>query len=135
MNSEGAGSQTTIFFTGCGFRSFLQSLGVFSLSFMIHNLLSPVVKANKFQKNNPRDLSISFVVGTSILIFAGVVGLLGVFWRKVGNTHCGNANVTLFQNKPFEILNLNRLLWICLIVVIKSPWSFSLFLKPYFAFN
>jgi len=50
---------------------------------MIHNLLSPVIKANRSQKKNPRDLAISFVFGTSLLIYAGFVGLIAVFWREV----------------------------------------------------
>ncbi len=75
---------------------------------MIHNLLSPVIKANKFQKNNPRDLSISFVVGTSILIFAGIVGLLGVFWREVDGINCGNANVTLYLRITLELIRIDR---------------------------
>jgi len=76
----------------------LQALGVFSLSFLIHNIISPVMKSNKNQKKNPRDVSFAWMVGSGILMFAGMVGLIGTFWRGVGEGDSridpGNANVS-----------------------------------------
>jgi len=75
----------------------LQALGVFSLSFLIHNIISPVMKSNKNQKKNPRDVSFAWMVGSGILMFAGMVGLIGIFWRGVGEGENridpSNANV------------------------------------------
>jgi len=81
---EGNTNDHEIFFTGCGFKSFLQALGVFSLSFVIHNIVSPVMKSNKNQKKNPRDVGFAWMVGSFILMFAGMVGLMGTFWRGAG---------------------------------------------------
>ena len=95
-SSEGIPNQETIYFTRCGTKSLLEALGIFSLSFLIHPLMSPIIKANKYQKKNPRDLSFAFMLGSGILIYAGFVGLIAVFWRADGKINPGSgANVNI----------------------------------------
>ncbi len=52
--------------------------GTAALAFTIHTVVAPIMKTNKVQQNNSRDLSISYVMGTLIYAFIGVCGCMAI---------------------------------------------------------
>lgn len=54
-------------------KNYIVLLGIYSLSFMIHNVIVPIMKNNKEYKNNNRDLAIGYG------LTAGTYGLVGTF--------------------------------------------------------
>lgn len=52
--------------------------GTCAVAFTIHTVVNPIIKANKIQANNLRDLRISYVCGFFIYTAIGVLGSLPI---------------------------------------------------------
>lgn len=52
--------------------------GTCAVAFTIHTVVNPIVKANKIQSNNLRDLRISYILGFIIYAAIGVLGSLPI---------------------------------------------------------
>jgi hypothetical protein len=52
--------------------------GTAALAFTIHTVVAPIMKTNINQKNNTRDLTISYFMGTVIYAFIGICGSIGI---------------------------------------------------------
>lgn len=53
-------------------------VGTCAVAFTIHTVVNPIVKANKIQANNLRDLKISYICGFFIYASIGVLGSLAI---------------------------------------------------------
>jgi len=119
----------------CGVNSVLQAVGIYSLSFLVHNVVSPIIKANRNQKKNQRDVRLAYVLTTIVYITIGTIGDFGIFWRsiKVGGQTItpGTANVRTCSKS----LLFHRPSWTCLMIVILSLLFFWLSQKLQFASN
>jgi len=58
--------------------------GTFALAFNIHNCVIPIMKQNKFQENNVRDIKIAFSISTCVYVIIGVFGMIGVVGKSGG---------------------------------------------------
>jgi hypothetical protein len=56
-------------------------VGTSAVAFTIHTVVNPIIKANKIQKNNLRDLKISYVCGFFIYASIGVLGSLAIIGK------------------------------------------------------
>lgn len=56
--------------------------GVFSLAFMPHQAIIPIVKRNEKQKNNARDLAVSFVWAWLVYGLVGCFGAIAIAGKE-----------------------------------------------------
>ena len=68
--------------------------GTFALSFNIHNAIIPIVKQNKHQENNSRDVRWAFFLTSIIYCIIGVFGCLGIVGKS---TPDGTAAATVMD--------------------------------------
>lgn len=56
--------------------NFSSIAGAFALSFLVHPMVSPILKKSKHLENNTRDLVLGYAMGTGICFYAGFFGAL-----------------------------------------------------------
>jgi amino acid permease len=52
--------------------------GTAALAFTIHTVVAPIMRTNKIQSNNTRDLVISYMTGTVVYAFIGICGSMAI---------------------------------------------------------
>lgn len=52
--------------------------GTCAIAFTLHTIINPVMKANRYQDNNVRDLRIVYCLGFLIYVVIGILGCLSV---------------------------------------------------------
>ena len=55
--------------------------GTCAVAFTVHTVVNPILKANKHQENNMRDLKISYIVGFLLYAVIGVLGCISVLGK------------------------------------------------------
>lgn len=89
--------------------------GTFALSYMIHNAIIPIVKQNKNQEKNTRDVRLAFLLTSSIYCIIGVFGCLGIVGRTTPDGSKAATVMDFFEKDdilPFfiEIIFFSHLL-------------------------
>lgn len=94
--------------------------GVFSLSFMCHNVLIPVIRNNHDETKNKRDIVLGYVMTGSIYGLIGVFGCIAIAGLDTGKT----KYQTVLEYFSDEILTvvIEVLLFLQLISVIPIIW-------------
>ena len=59
--------------------------GTIALAFTIHTNFGPMLKCNKDQIKNRRDLGLTFFAGGLIYSMIGILGAYGILNRDIGN--------------------------------------------------
>jgi len=59
--------------------SLVETIGVYATAFIIHNAVVAIVRKNKQQKNNYRDVRIAYIITFVMYIVTGTFGAIGVY--------------------------------------------------------
>ena len=57
------------------------TVGVFAMAFMVHNASVPMLRKNRNQGNNSRDLKIAYSITGIMYFLTGTIGTMGLYWR------------------------------------------------------
>lgn len=111
--------------------SFSNVAGAFALSFIIHPVVSPILKKNLHQNKNNRDLFLGYVATAAIYAF---VGLFGAFaCGKVVNSVIEDEYSTIFQcysygQEPNWIFFIAKAVQLCILLQNMSVFPILTFL-------
>ena len=94
---------------------FYEAAGFFALAFMLQNAIVPIYRLNQNQKNNKRDLLISYICVYLIYFFIGFLGYLAI----LGKPHNlkNNTIFDFFDKKDFICLIIQALFAIFLFCI------------------
>ena len=89
--------------------------GTFALSYMLHNAVMPIVKQNKHQEKNTRDIRLAFLLTSFIYCVIGFFGCLGIVGKSTPDGSTAATVMDYFEKDdvlPFliEIILASHLL-------------------------
>jgi len=89
--------------------------GTFALSYMLHNAVIPIVKQNKHQEKNTRDIRLAFLLTSFIYCIIGFFGCLGIVGKSTPDGSAPSTVMDFFEKDdvlPFliEIIFASHLL-------------------------
>ena len=80
--------------------------GTFALSYMLHNAVIPIVKQNKHQEKNTRDIRLAFLLTSFIYCIIGFFGCLGIVGKTTPDGSTASTVMDFFEKDdilPFLI--------------------------------
>ena len=93
--------------------------GVFSSAFFLHNLMVPIIKNNLEEKNNKRDIILSYIMGGS---FYAIIGLFGAFSITGYTTQPNSQTVLDYYGHNIYSAIIELLLFLQLMSVLPVLW-------------
>lgn len=94
--------------------------GVFSLSFMCHNVIIPVIRNNHDESKNQRDIILGYIMTATIYTFIGLFGCFAIAGLNPENKRYDTV-LEYFSNDIFTVI-IEALLFLQLISVMPILW-------------
>lgn len=101
--------------------NYILLLGIYSLSFFVHNVILPIMKNNQNSEKNERDLGLGFFFTGLVFVLLGSFGALALAGKDLSNK---NTFFDFFE-PDWIIVILRIMLWIQLQTVLPILWYVS----------
>jgi sodium-coupled neutral amino acid transporter 9 len=104
--------------------------GIFALSFFVHNIIIPILKNNKEEKKNQRDVFLGYSLTAGVYTIIGFFGAFAIAGVTLANGKTGNTVFDYFTPDPGTAI-LEILLFLQLATVLPIIW-YNYFIFFYF---